>query len=372
MKTVLISGASIAGPTLAYWLAKNGYRPTLIERAPAPRPGGQAIDIRGAALTVADRMGILEDARRQRTQMKGMSVIDADGTEVWRSEERTFTGGKFDAGDVEILRDDLAALLLDRARPGTELIYGDSITGLRDDDDGIVAEFEHAAARRFDLVIGADGIHSRVRKLTFGAESQFLFPLGVALAVYSAPNTLDLKDWQIAHQDETSGFILYTARENTQLRVGLGFAAGLEQEHRGDLQAQMTLVAERSSHFRWKIPELLKAMWSAPDFYLGVMAQVRMDNWSKGRVALIGDAGYCPTPFSGQGTSLAMVGAYVLAQELGRTPDDHAAAFAGTEQKMRPYVLKNQALATLDRSSDRSLLDAALENAKNAIDLASV
>jgi 2-polyprenyl-6-methoxyphenol hydroxylase-like FAD-dependent oxidoreductase len=365
MPSVLISGASIAGPTLAYWLSRFGFDVTVVERAPAPRAGGQAIDIRGAALEIIRDMELMEAARDKRTRMKGMSALDADGKEIWRTEERTYSGGRLDNDDIEILRDDLAALLLGSNPAAVDYLYGDVITGIEDADASATVSFSRNGTRRFDIVVGADGLHSRVRDLVFGDEKQFIHSLGVGLAVFSAPNFLGLEDWQVAYREAEAGYVVYTARENREVRVGLGFGADPEDDERRDIEAQKALVAERCGHLRWEIPRLIDAMWTAPDFYFGSVAQVRMERWSKGRVALVGDAGYCPSPFSGQGTSLALVGAYVLARELQRTPASHEDAFARYDARMRPYVLLNQALADPERQGP--VPDEVLDKAKNAI-----
>jgi 2-polyprenyl-6-methoxyphenol hydroxylase-like FAD-dependent oxidoreductase len=374
-RSVLISGASIAGPVAAFWLARAGFTPVIVERAPAPRPGGQAIDVRGAALDVLERMGLLEAARAMKTQMKGFSILDAEGQELWRTDEMTLSGGLFDNDDIEVLRDDLAALLMGALPPGIEVIYGDHITALGEDADGVTVSFVRAAPRRFGLVIGADGINSGVRDLVFGDERQFLDSLDIALAIYSAPNDVGLVDWQASHRNGEVGCIAYTVHDNHELRLCYSFPCTLEEEHRGDIPAQKALLAEKAAGLGWVVPNLLEAMAPAQDFWLGVIAQVRMPHWTRGRVALVGDAGYSPSPASGQGTSLAMVGGYVLAQELGRSPRDHAAAFARYEARMRPFVEKNQALVEISKRAglaDAGLQEAmfaALEEAKVAIDL---
>jgi 2-polyprenyl-6-methoxyphenol hydroxylase-like FAD-dependent oxidoreductase len=361
---------------LAYWLAQYGFKPTLLERAAAPRPGGQAIDVRGVALNVLHGMGLLQDARNLHTQMKGASIIDSQGKELWRTEGMTFTGGAFDKKDIEILRDDLAGLLLDKARPGTELIYNDSVTTLTEDKDGVAVTFEKGAARRFDLVVGADGLHSPLRRMVFGEESQYLTSMGMALAVYSTTNHLGLKNWQLAYRQGKENCLIYTARDNTQLRIGFGFDASLADEHVGDIPAQKSLLVHRFRNLRWEIPKLLHHVWSAQDFYMGIVAQVRMPHCTRGRIALVGDAGYCPSPFSGQGTSLALVGAYLLAYELAQSPGDHAGAFTRYEDKLRPFVEMNQAVAHLAKTDGvinkelaQSQLIQALDAAKNGIDL---
>lgn len=369
-KTVLISGASVAGPTLAYWLKRNGFVPTIVERAPAPRPGGQAIDVRGKALLVLERMDVLEKARALRTQMKGVSLQDGFGNEVWRSEEKTFSGGRFDNDDVELLRDDLSNLLLGTV-PDCEILFGDTVTALRDCPNGVDVTFQNAEPRTFDLVLAADGVHSKIRRLVFGPEEPLLKPLGMGLAIFSTDNYLGIKDWQVAFRDEDRGFgyLVYPVHDNSELRINVGFGAGLADDRYGDIEGQKALVAEKSAGWGWEVPNFIERMWPATDFYFGALAQTVMDSWSKGRVALVGDAGYCPSPFSGQGTSLALVGAYILAEELGRSPNDHARAFAAYETRLRPYVLKNQALAWRDRNVPDEEAEAMLDEAKNFVAL---
>jgi 2-polyprenyl-6-methoxyphenol hydroxylase-like FAD-dependent oxidoreductase len=362
---ILISGAGIAGPALAWWLRHFGFHPTVVERAPGTRHGGHAIDIRGPALDVIAAMGLLNAARGLRTHMKGMSALDEDGKEIFRTEERSASGGRFASGDVEIFRDDLCNLLLNATSDHIEYIWNDSVGSLTQDNTGCIATFEHAAQRRFDLVVGADGLRSHLRTLVFGDEAPFLRPLGVGLAFFTAPNFLELADWQYTHRSGENGYIIYPNRDNTQLRVGVGFAALPSDDAKLDTAGQKALVAERCAQMRWEVPRLLAAMRNAPDFYYGALAQVRMSSWWRGRVGLLGDAAYCPSPFSGQGTSLALVGAYVLARELFRTPTDYAAAFARYEVKMRPYVTLNQDLVDLTREGP--IPDDQFDTAKSAI-----
>jgi 2-polyprenyl-6-methoxyphenol hydroxylase-like FAD-dependent oxidoreductase len=367
MSKVLISGASIAGPTLAYWLSKAGFDVTVIEHAKAPRPGGQAIDIRGPALKVVKAMGLLDQVASMRTHLKGMSTLDIDGREVSRTEERTISGGRFNSGDIEILRDDLAGLLLSASQGAASYRYGDTIAALEQDEKGVSVSFETAAPQRFDLVIGADGVYSNTRHIVFGHDSAFIRPLGVVLAIFTTPNSLSLHDWQIAYRDDASGYVIYSARENKELRVNLGFGLLPEDDVRGNLAAQKALVAKRCDHLRGDIPRMIEAICATDDFYFGALAQVRMERWSKGRVTLVGDAAYCPSPFTGQGTSLALIGAFVLARELMRSPGNFAAAFERCEKRMLPFVRKNQDM--LDLSRREPIPDDVFDAAKNAIDI---
>ena len=376
IRKILVCGASIAGPAIAWWLHRFGFEVTLLERAPGPRPGGHAIDIRGAALDVVRAMGLEDQIRASRTQMKGVSKLDADGNEVWRSEEMTISGGSFDKVAIEIIREDLSKILLDALQDGIETIYGDFVTALQEDADGLVVSFDAAADRRFDIVVGADGLASSMRNLVFGPDSAYLRPFNMVLAPFSAPNIIGLEDWQLTYDTGQDSCMIYTAPGNQSLRVCFGFPAEMSSIP-ADRAGQLALVRERCAGMGWEVPRLLDAMEQARDFYLGAMAQVKMPGWTKGRVALIGDAAYCPSPYTGQGTSLALVGAYALACELAQHPQDHTAAYARYETIMRPFVEVNQAIADLSRDprfgSDPAyyvdVIEPAMLNAESAVEL---
>ena len=367
MPSVLISGASIAGPAFGYWLAKAGFDVTIVERSPAPRAGGQAIDIRGPAIDVIDAMHLLPAVQGLRTHHKGMSVVDAEGHELSRTTERTATAGRLDSGDIEIFRDDLSRLLVEASTGAVDYRYGDRVRSLEARDEAVSVTFEKGDARLFDIVIGADGLRSSIRRLVFAAEAECLRPLGVGFAIFTTPNILGLRDWEIAFRDETSGYAIYPSLDNTTLRVNLGFMLMPEEFPHGDLEAQHSLIRERCAHLKGAVPELLSHLGAASDLWFGPLAQIKMAEWAKGRVALVGDAAYCPSPFTGQGTSLALVGAYVLAKELERSPASPEAAFARYDAMMRPFVDLNQAM--LDLSRKEPVPDDQFDRAKNGIDL---
>lgn len=346
MSEILVSGASVAGTAAAFWLGRHGHSVTVVERHTGPRPGGQAIDVRGPALTVLDRMGLLAAAEKRKTQIRGSSVVDRDGNEVSRDTESTPTGGRIDSPDIELLRDDLVELLYGASQWTTDYLFDDTITALEADGAAVRVTFERAAPREFDLVVGADGLHSNVRRLVFGPEEDFIERLGTHAAIFTVPNFLDLDHWQMWHYGDSTMAGIYSARHNAEARAMLGFMdPELRIDYR-DTEAQFAELERRMAGEGWVRPQLLEYMRTAPDFYFDEMSQIKMDRWSHGRVVLVGDAGYCCSPLSGQGTSVALLGAYVLAGELkSATSDgtaDHERGFANYYREFADYVQRNQ------------------------------
>jgi 2-polyprenyl-6-methoxyphenol hydroxylase-like FAD-dependent oxidoreductase len=336
-RSVLISGGGIAGPALAHWMTRRGFAVTVVECAPVPRPGGQAVDLRGAARTVAERMGLLGDIRAVGLEQRGIAWVRADGSIAARMAADAF-GGEGIVSEIEVLRGDLAGVLYDATRTGTEYVFGDSVTALHDDGDGVTVTFQHSTPRRFDLVVGADGTHSAVRSLAFGPETECTEPLGCYTSWFTAPAEFDLDGWFLMYN--VSGGLVASVRPGRvpgEHKVGLSFRAAPITYDRADVAAQKALVAERFAGLGWRVPRLVAAMHAADDFVLDSMAQVHLPTWSRGRVVLLGDAAWCPSPLSGLGTSLALVGAYVLAGELAAAATP-AEAFRRYEQVLRSYV----------------------------------
>ncbi|MCC5576579.1 FAD-dependent monooxygenase [Microtetraspora sp. AC03309] len=332
-RNVLISGASVAGPALAYWLHRHGFTPTIVERAPALRDGGYAVDFRGEVhLSILRRMGILDDIERARTGMGSMSYVNRAGKPQAEMPADLF------AGDIEILRGDLARILYDATKEHTEYIFGDSITSLTEDAHGVTVAFERAAPRRFDLVIGADGLHSNTRRLTFGPEENHVRHLGVYCAIFTTDNHLGLDHTGHAYRTANKLVVMYSARHNTEAKAVFYFASPILDLDRRDVARQQAVLAEHFTGSGWQSDRLLHDMRYAPDFYFDSVGQVHMDAWARGRVALVGDAAYCPSSLSGMGSGLALVGAYVLAGELAAAHGDHRVAFARYEQEMRGYA----------------------------------
>src|SRR3954452_11097186 len=341
-RSVLISGAGIAGPALASWLTRRGFAVTVVERAPSPRSGGQDVDLRGAARTVDERMGVLDDVRGVSLDQRGIAWVRADGSIAARMGADAF-GGEGIVSEIEVLRGDLSQVLLDATRNGVEYVYGDSITALDDDGDGVAVTFERSAPRRFDLVVGADGSHSTTRALAFGPEAEFARPLGCGTTWFTAPAELELDGWYLMYN--APGGLVASVRPGRlpgEHKVGLSFRSAPVALDRTDVAGQKALVAQRFAGAGWEVPRLIDAMHGADDFAFDWLAQVHLPEWSRGRVVLLGDAAWSPTPLTGLGTSLALVGAYVLAGELAAA--DLPTALRRYEEVLRPYVISAQKL----------------------------
>jgi 2-polyprenyl-6-methoxyphenol hydroxylase-like FAD-dependent oxidoreductase len=333
-KTVLISGASVAGPALAYWLERYGCQVTVVELGAALRPGGQAIDFKGRTqLTVLERMGVREEIFRRQTGRADLRFLDASGR------SQAVLTGEFLGGDVEILRGDLAAVFYERAAGRCEYLFGDSITALTDTAGGVHVEFEHGQPRTFDLVVGCDGVHSAVRRLAFGPESDYVRHLGYYYAVAGAPAFgmhADRPQRSVAQGWSAPGRLAVKGGSKaSHLYV---FAAPQLDYDRRDAAAQRRLVVDRFAALGGDVPGMLAELPGLDDFYLDSMSQVRMKGqYTTGRVALVGDSAYGNT-LGGVGTGLAVVGAYVLAGELAVAGGDHTVAYARYNEIMRRYA----------------------------------
>jgi len=312
------------------------------------RPGGQAVDARGVAKEVIGRMGLDAAVRAARTDTAGAYIVDVDGNvlETFRADD---DGGDGYIADIEILRGDLSRVLHDDTRDGVEYVFGDRIAELTQDADGVDVAFAGGDRRRFDLVVGADGLHSALRAMVFGPRERFVRHLGLVLAFYSVPNEFGLDRWLIDYQDPESGRSagLRPIQDATRAMAMLSFpSAGFDVDYR-DVEAQKRLLRERMAGLGWSTPRILAHLDDTPDFYLDQVAQVVMDRWSSGRVGLLGDAAFSSSPMSGGGTGLALVGAYLLAGELAAAGWDPQAGFAGYEQRMRSFVEANQEIGRI-------------------------
>jgi 2-polyprenyl-6-methoxyphenol hydroxylase-like FAD-dependent oxidoreductase len=326
--SVLVSGASIAGPALAYWLARYGFEVTVVEKAPALRPGGQAVDFKGEThRTVLSRMGILDDVRAAQTGGQDGRVVDAAGRTL------AVVPKAFSGGEIEIVRGDLARLLHERTTATTTYVFGDSITSLTETATGVDVTFERAAPRTFDLVVGADGLHSNVRRLAFGPEKDYVRDLGYYYALADVDVTGEPELYNEPGRMAATG--------GAKAPAFFVFASEPLAHDRDDVAQQKQLVIDAYRGGAWRIPELVAGIPDAHEFYLDSISRVTMDRYTRGRVALLGDAAYGNT-LGGFGTGLAIVGAYVLAGELFRAHGDHTVAYARYEAAFRRYAQVSQ------------------------------
>jgi 2-polyprenyl-6-methoxyphenol hydroxylase-like FAD-dependent oxidoreductase len=333
--SILISGGGVAGSTLAYWLAERGFAPTIVERAAGLRSSGNPVDVRGPALEVARAMGIVPALQAAATAVTRLDFVGRDGRTL------ASLGTRSESDEVEIPRKELARILTEAAGNRAELIYGDSIESLTQDATGVDVTFERAEPRRFDLVVGADGTHSRVRSLAFGAEAGFVEHLGLFVATLPLDG-LEADPGTVVMFNAPGTSVSIHPSTGTPIAAFIFRGARIEGLDYRDA-AQHKAVLERAyAGGGWRVPELLDRLRAAPDLYFDAVSRTRMPSWSSGRVALLGDAASSVSLF-GEGSSLAITGGETVARALGANPNDHARAFAEYEREHRRLVAPRQA-----------------------------
>ena len=343
-QTVLISGAGIAGPVCAYFLSRAGIHTTIIERTPELRKAGQQIDIRGPGIQIIKYMGLEEAIRSKTTNEAGLAFVDSQG-EICGEFPVDKEGGASFTSEYEILRGELAQIFYDATKEDTEYIFGDHVTAIQNDDDKAHVTFASGTKREFDLVIGADGMGSKIRRLEFPGIENPMKSLGQWTAYFTIPYKESDGTFAKWYNAPGGKCILLRPDNAGYTRAYLSIMSQSPAEYRDqDVTAQKKHMRELFSDAGWESLRVLEGMDEADDFYMQEIAQVKMPHWSHGRVAVIGDAGYCPSPISGMGTTLAIIGAYILAGEVGASNGDYQTAFASYERKMKPYVIKAQSL----------------------------
>lgn len=343
-RKVLIVGAGVAGPTLAYWLDRFGFEPTLVERAPALRVGGYIIDFWGLGFDVAEKMGLAPALRAAGYEIEEVRLVDKRGRRNGGFSAKAmqrFLGDHY----VSILRSDLSRLIFEALAGRVRTVFGDTVTGIVQHDDGVEVAFEREAPERFDLAIGAGGLHSPVRGLAFGAEDRYEKYLGYYAASFTIQD-YPHRDFlvYVGHAAPGRQATRYLLRDGSTVALFVFARPPLPHAEARDPGRQRQILRDTFGRDGWEVPELLDALDDAPDLYFDAVSQIHMDRWSNGRVVLVGDACFCPSLLAGQGSALAMAAAYVLAGELKNQPD-HVAAFQRYQSLFHPFIAQKQAAA---------------------------
>jgi 2-polyprenyl-6-methoxyphenol hydroxylase-like FAD-dependent oxidoreductase len=340
---ILVSGAGIAGPCLAYWLTRYGFTPTLVERAPALRTGGYIIDFWGAGFEVADRMGLVPEIIDRGYKVGELRLVDRSGKRVSGFGVKVLdrlTRGRY----TSLPRSELAASIYRSLGDGVETLFDDSITEIDDTGREVRVRFEHSSPQVFDLVVGADGLDSRVRRLVFGDAARFERFLGMKVGAFDAEGYRPRDDLvYVIHRDVGQQVGRFSMRGDRTMFLFV--FADSDPEIPTDLDRQKRLLHERFSDSGWECPAILEELDRSASLYLDRVSQIHMARWTQGRVALVGDAAFCVSLLAGQGSALAMVAAYILAGELKRAGGQHETAFAKFQERLQSLIARKQTAA---------------------------
>lgn len=348
---IIINGVGIAGPTIAYWLRKSGHEVVLVEEAPQLRRGGYMVDFWGLGYDIAEKMGLIPRIRELGYQVRQVRFVNRHGRRTGGFSVDVFgrmTHGRF----TSLRRSDLAATIYQALDGQVETIFGDSVARIENVGHQVRVSFDHAATREVDLVIGADGLHSRVRDLAFGPEAEFEVSLGYHVAAFELDGYQPRDELvYVSHGVPGRQVSRFSMRNDKTLFL---FVFRDEYLPAGSLSNEQQRKSALTSVFAdvgWECPQILAAMENASGLYFDRVSQIRMDRWTTGRTALLGDAAACVSLLAGEGTGLAMAEAYVLAGELQGCRGDHRVAFARYQQQMMPFLKHKQESAATFASS---------------------
>ena len=340
-RTVLICGASFAGLSTAYWMASFGYGVTVVELAPGLKKGGTPVNIQDRTIDIVKRMGLLDPIREHALKMEVMEFKNADDV-TERSSVRPQPVGDDAHDEYEIERDELLEMLFDAVKDKVEFLFGESIQSLVDETDQVAVDFRGGAKRSFDLVFGCDGVHSTVRRLCFGDEAQFLRYLGAYFSITIVDQSLIPDNTTQMYNEPGIAVMLNAYHQKTDICLCFLSEEEIPYDYRSE-EEQRRVMVERLANVGWRTPELLVEVRRSDSFYFDKLCHTTMPSWTKGRVALVGDAAYCPSPAAGRGGSLAIDGAAALADAFVACDGDFERAFEQYDRSFRPFVHQIQA-----------------------------
>ncbi|MQY18376.1 FAD-dependent monooxygenase [Nocardia macrotermitis] len=335
---ILISGAGIAGQAAAYWFSHFGFRSTVVERAPGLRLGGQGVDVREQAIEVIERMGLASRVRAAAADVRGMQFVDRVGKPVARIDIQRVKE-KIDSAEVEIMRGDLVRMLYEITSGSVEYRFGDAIVSLDPESDGVTVGFERGRSERFDLVVGADGLHSAVRRLAFGPDAEFVRHMNHYFAFGDADAALGPDRWVTLYNTPGTVAGIYRSGNHEQAKVYLGFRSPrVDFDPRDTTAVHRILIDRFGGEDAWQVRNLLDNALADEELFFDSLAQVHLPSWASDRIVLVGDAAYCASPVSGAGAELALTGAYRLAGELAAANGGYRRAFGEYERAHGPVV----------------------------------
>lgn len=338
---ILVIGAGIAGPAVCYWLKRFGFSPVLIEKFGEIRKGGQALDIRGVVIDLVKRMGVYDQICNMRTRVELGRYVDSEGNTLHEEKGERF-GFRQDE-EVEIIRGDLIEILMGIIK-GVPCHFNQLIDKIEQNDDHVKVHFKDGRNEHYDLVIGADGIHSATRRMIFDKDEYKLINLGMYFSIFSIPNYLNLNHTEIQCEANQKLASISSDKNPKIAQAAFMFRSQSILNNIRNEHEQRQFLRNTFQDFGWEIPKMLELMSDSDDFYFDSVAQVKMKSWTKGRIALLGDAGYCASPLSGQGNNLALVGAYIFAGELKKADGNYTEAFNRYNELLHPFVEANQKL----------------------------
>ncbi len=348
---IVINGVGIAGPTLAYWLGKAGHEVVLVEESPQLRSGGYIIDFWGLGYDIAEKMGLIPRIRELGYQVREVRFVDRRSCKSGGFSVDVFgrlTRGRF----TSLRRSDLAATIYYALNGQVETIFGDSVARVENEGRYVRVSFDHAAPRKFDLVIGADGLHSRLRQLAFGPEADFEVSLGYHVAAFEVEGYRPRDELvYVSHGVPGRQISRFSMRNDKTLFLFVFRDEYLPTKSLSTEQDRKSALTSVFAEVGWECPRILAAMENVSEIYFDRVSQIRMDRWTTGRMALLGDAAACVSLLAGEGTGLAIGEAYVLAGELHVCGGDHSVAFARYQERMMPFLRRKQAAAAKFASS---------------------